>query len=312
MLVGVAGACRDAPTGLDAQHSLVRAEWVTGEARAALGPDGRFVFPRPAYAYTSPERADSVAEGYVRFLPQLYGAVSTDSLLVQDRGGFPIHFGELRRCGRSLYVRSAVAPLPAAVALDFRYYYGGQYAVPFCNGAGAAELNVDVADGPPRVVVGPDGTLVPPWSNGNEFTFWALRASEDAGLPTSPEAAVAFAAQATGRRVARLPEALPNFPNGLLIGSYPSMCMRWHLVLDAPVALVRHSGATDTTADVYVSRSPCNPGPITLYVATRAQPTTSVLRYYRPAADPTQPATPDSVVATAVVPVAFEGATVAH
>ena len=80
---------------------VVRAEWVTGMAAAALDSSGSFVYPPAPFAYISPSRADSVARAVVSFLIEIFGPIDVGGILASDRGG-PVHLSSLRTCERQL------------------------------------------------------------------------------------------------------------------------------------------------------------------------------------------------------------------
>lgn len=83
-----------------------------------------------------------------------------------------------------------------------------------------------------------------PGTGGNEFQFAGISRGSPTVIPLAPEQAVAFAAQATGKRVARVPELL--LPGRHTTAVYA----RWRVELEAPVRLRRLSDGSEVVTDV--------------------------------------------------------------
>ena len=281
---------------------VVRAEWVTGMAAAALDSSGSFVYPPAPFAYISPSRADSVARAVVSFLIEIFGPVDAGGIYASDRGG-PVHFSSLRTCERQVYVHNATGPLPAEVDSGIRRFVGSQYVRAMCNAAGEAELSIEVGDGPSSLTILAN-EFMGPVSGGGEWHDFALRPTPlDRGLPVSAELAVAVVAQATGVRITMPPEALQAYTGGRIMARLPALCMMWHLAMERPVR-VRGVSGTLMRSDLYVRRTgACGLGPLAIWVATDSQPSTvSVpLRPFTGGA-----AMPDSVALPIRFPILFE------
>jgi hypothetical protein len=255
----------------------VEGNWVTGAAAAALNSNGQFVFPRPDFQVTSPERADSVALAFLQFDLTAFG--SAGAPYVWQQFGAPMDFATLKLCERQYYVRTAVGTPPPIMPTDIALYFASQYMIPFCTSGGRAEMAIIVADGPYPIQIA-NGQFVPPWDNGNDFEQWGIPQDVAGDMPTTPEEAVRFAALSSGARVAGIPVPLVWYPDtspGLV---YNETCVRWRVQLDRFIR-VRNAAGVQTSTDVmYVNRAPaCFPGTLTLENPLPAQPTSFTARF---------------------------------
>ena len=270
MFFGV--ACQSDPTGPNGREAaiVVKSEWVTGAAAAALDSSGSFVYPPAAFSFISPARADSVSRAVLAFLIDVSGPTDTDGVLATDRGG-PVHLSSLRPCERLTYVPNAVGPLPPAVDSSTRRFLGAHHVRAMCNSGGETELSIEIADAPSSIAIA-SGQFVGLWSRNSEWNFHAVpRSPLDRGLPVSPEMAVALVAQMTGVRITAPPDPLQAY-GGTIMAAYPALCMIWHVSLERPM---QFRGATTmyVTTDVYVRREgACGNGSLALWAASDSQP----------------------------------------
>jgi hypothetical protein len=247
-LVALAG-CGDPPTGPPSATRVLPA-WVTGEAAAALGPDGRFRFPTPAPRSMSRAHAESLAIAITRFYgnPDLQG--NARAYLEEAHGG-PIDFLHLRSCGRVHYL-SSVTTVPAAPDYVVRYL-APQWVFPLCDPRGTPSLILEIPDAPAAISIATSGHLTFAPVSGNDWVAQGIPPGVEEGLAVSPEQAVAFAVSRSGRRVARVPQMLMRF--GVVRGV--ATCAVWRTELDSPVTLHgRSSARVITTTEVFLYHGP--------------------------------------------------------
>ncbi len=259
----------------------VSREWVTGAAAAALGPDGRFVFPAPAprsYAITEAE-ARKQAVAWARAVsagPD--GALPGFRFLERDHGG-PIPFAKLTDCGRALYAQSAYKPLPDTLPQPMLNAFGSYWVVRLCSPDGEIPIVVAVAE-TSELSVGDGQLKLPPFPAqiGNEFRSAAVPRGtpRTRAFPLEPEAAVAFAYRQTGRRISEVPEfwqrVAEQRPDPISVHSG-----HWRLRLEAPVHGVGAATGTDyNVRDVVVFWPGFLPNDTTLQVAVQTQPDTAL------------------------------------
>jgi hypothetical protein len=280
---------------------------VTGAAARAHDPtSGLFILPDPPHRYVSRVAAESVAVAVARFYgsPNLLG--NGRAVLEEQRGGL-VAFRTLRPCGRATYALNGYGEPPPGAPGALLRHLGPQWAVPLCApGVPGAQLSVGVPDGPRFLqVAGTELVGWQPFGGGNDFSAVGVPARFPAGLPLTPEAAVAYAARTTGRRVAAVPAAYdfhgPNYP----------LCAGWRLTLDAPARLVGDStGRPYEAATVYV-RPPgaCFAAGARLYVPLAEQPGSVWLLARRDTAARADGVSFDTLAVSVTGPVRFESAT---
>lgn len=179
------------------------AHFVTGDAAAALGPDGLFSVSAPSEpshrSTISPERAGELALSYVRsFGPSLKPGWEKDRGAALDLAG-------MRVVSRIAYAGSPYGAFPAGYHPAFERAHGPYYLVPL--GAGAEpELLVAVSAYSTEVEIDGRGYIQRPVKRGNEFVTRGIPADGAAWRMISPEEAVEMVGRATGARAARAPE----------------------------------------------------------------------------------------------------------
>ena len=248
--VAIAGACGESPTEPRPVLTRVLPEWVTGEAAAALGSDGRFRLPNPTPRSMSRAHAESLALAISRFYgdPDLLG---NGRAYLEDEHRGPIDFLHLRLCGRTHYLLS-VTTVPDAPDYVVRYL-APQWVFPLCDRQGIPSLILEVPDAPPAISVSVDGRLTFAPVNGNDWLPQGIPPGVEEGLALTPEQAVAFAAQVSGRRVTRVPEMLMRY--NVVRGV--ATCAVWRTELDAPITLHgQTSGRDSTTTEVFLYHGP--------------------------------------------------------
>ena len=194
--------------------------------------------------------AESLAIAISRFYgnPDLQG---NGRAYLEDEHGGPIDFLHLRSCGRTHYLLS-VTTVPDAPDYVVRYL-APQWVFPLCDRQGIPSLILEVPDAPPAISLSVDGRLTFAPVNGNDWLAQGIPPGVVEGLALSPEQAVAFAAQVSGRRVTRVPEMLMRY--NVVRGV--ATCAVWRSELDAPLSL--HgviSGRDTTTTEVFLYFGP--------------------------------------------------------
>ncbi|MFN2567335.1 MAG: hypothetical protein ABR499_20250 [Gemmatimonadaceae bacterium] len=122
-----------------------------------------------------------------------------------------------------------------------------RYLVPLYSAAGFQTLIMAIPARDMGYHVADDGSVRAGPSGALRFLTIAIPAGAEYDVPLSPECTVRVVAEATGRRVVRVPELLQGGR-----GSHPVLS-RWRLTLDAPVALRGDSAnRVDTTRVIYV------------------------------------------------------------
>lgn len=138
-------------------------------------------------------------------------------------------------------------------------------------------MSVEVADGESALEISSAGEFAGSWTSEGEYGLLASEGEYDAGLPLSPEQAVRFATERTGRRAAGVPVAIMIHP-GNYGNRMPAKCMRWRIPLESPRRLRGRYGDYEV-ADVFVRRERYCEGPLVLQVADTQQPTLGTIEY---------------------------------
>ena len=212
LAVAVACVSDSGPTAV--QPVTVSKEWVTGNAAAALGPDGRFVLPgprdpRPREISEANARAQAVA--WARLVSRIPTTGGTDTFqpggsgLEQDYGG-KIPFARLRDCGRAIYTVGAYGSISDTLPHWLFNNFGSYWVIELCSPRGDVPVVLAVATTSELVVVG--GELQPNQRNGGgEFRSSVNPRGTplERVYPLSPEAVVGFAYRTTGRRISEVP-----------------------------------------------------------------------------------------------------------
>jgi hypothetical protein len=184
---------------------------LAGDARAALGPDGRFTAPAPPlpapYPVLSQAEAESVLREYMRVLaPSLAG-------LLSEQRGAAVNVPALTPCGAAVYAESALDPVPDSVVFATRVFLGPFWMQSFCLRDTAAVLAGVGAYATPLAGARLD-TL-----GSSEASALVSAAIQIEGLPVTvrapmrAEEAAARVAGTTGARVTAVPRlVLPRPP----------------------------------------------------------------------------------------------------
>ena len=217
--VSIALAGCESPTTPSLQHpSVVDAQWVTPEVRAALDPAGRFSPPSvPVGLYPVTEsRAVALATAYVFLTEGPQGSAAYRQELERLHQG-PIDWGQLRQCGRVTLVNPVYASPPAGGDYGnlseswpgfFQRAEAAQWVIAFCGRASDEQLTIGVSTEATDVEIR-DRYPQFPLHSGGEFIVWGvLRLYDGDGMHVTPEHAVQLAFAATQRRIASLPQAV--------------------------------------------------------------------------------------------------------
>jgi hypothetical protein len=216
--------------------------FVTPELAASLDPRGFFVLPEMTGdpARITATRAAELAEKEVTTFEHF-----NRSYLESQRGA-PIDFAALRVEPRIYFAESPyVQDIPADVHPAVRKYTGPYYLVTLSDLTGPV-LSVAVSAYDTDVTIVNDRVMLPPY-HGGDFRVQAVRVSNGAGLPVSPEHAARIAAQSLGAAISKTPELL--LPNSNYVPQYA----RWRLELDRAVSVRgTRTGRVSSVQTVYV------------------------------------------------------------
>lgn len=250
-LVVVACGGRDQPRP---EPPDVRA-WVAGEAATSLDERGRFRFPAapPKIDGATITGADAarLATAWMRsftsyedFPPNFHG--QRLSLYEREHGNL-IDFKALRAGPRVYLAESPYEPVPGTWPEHVLEVLEPVYLVPLYSAAGFQPLVTEVPARDMGYRIADDGGVRAGPSGALRLSTVAIPAGAEYDVPLSPECAVRVIAEATGRRVVRVPE--------LVQGGRPShpVLSLWRLTLNAPVSLRGDSTRrVDTTRVIYV------------------------------------------------------------
>jgi hypothetical protein len=218
--------------------------FVTAQAAANLGSDGRFLLAPPAAPDSRPiisaERAGELALASVRtWGPSLHRAWE------QDRGG-PINLAGLRAGPRILFARTPYGRFPDGYHPAFARTYGPYYLVTLYSGADPVLL-VSVAAYNEEARIDEKGLVHRPVNSGAEFFTMGLSPASAEFQLVSPEAAVEEVGRATGARITATPELVR-----LGMPYHPATAV-WKLTLDREIPVqARGKGTAHRVRELYV------------------------------------------------------------
>jgi len=243
-LLTVLAACSgDSPTAALPTPSAVRSV-VTGSAANAIGADGRIQLAAPPAIATDSELTAAQAVTFASLWTRDFAPMTRTWL--EHTHGAAIDFKALSSCGRTLYARTAFNAPPQNIPGPYRRFIGPWWLVTFCDAGGSPSISVAIsAWATDLTVVG--GKLHFPRVSGTEVVAVGVPMGHVGEYPMAPEAAIAAAAQVTGRRISEVPELItPLQTDG------PPQLARWHLTLEGPATVHARSGVR-TVNDVFVS-----------------------------------------------------------
>jgi hypothetical protein len=242
-LLSACEAPETAVAGLHAAPSQVH-RFVTAEAAASLGADGRFALAQPVAPGDRPiisaERAGELALASVRtWGPSLRGAWERES-------GRPIDLGNLRVGSRIFFARTPYGKFPDGYHPAFARTYGPYYLVTLYSGPDPVLL-ISVAAYNEEARIDEKGLVHRPVNSGAEFFSMGLPAQSDEFQLVSPEDAVEEVGRATGARVTATPELVR-----LGMPYHPATAV-WKLALDRDIPVqARGKGTTHRVRELYV------------------------------------------------------------
>ena len=246
------GCSRDAnPARPDlevAPSELVKA--MTSGAAVAIGSSGKLELaapPNTGRSQISGEKAGVLATAVARHnLPY-------NHKLYDGQRGQALPYASLVVCGEPLYAWSAFERLafddPATAAHPLQKSIGPFWLVKLCAPGTAPQVNVAVSAYATDLGIRADGGVDFPAVGGGDFFAEGIPDSQRSDELPSAEAAVVFAANLTGRRVAAVPELIvPFWRDDSPFGA------RWRIRLDGPARLRDSSGRVAQFSEAYVSR----------------------------------------------------------
>jgi hypothetical protein len=246
LAIPLLSAC-EAPRATDAGLTAAPPEihrFVTAEAAATLGADGRFALAAPAAPDDRPiisaQRAGELALASVRtWGPSLHRAWERES-------GRPIDLSNLRVGPRIFFARTPYGRFPDGYHPAFARTYGPYYLVTLYSGADPVLL-IAVAAYNEEARIDEKGFVHRPVNSGAEFFSMGLPAQSDEFQLVSPEAAVEEVGRATGARVTATPELVR-----LGMPYHPATAV-WKLTLDRDVPVqARGRGTAHRVRELYV------------------------------------------------------------
>lgn len=204
----------------------------------------------------SPEEAVRLATGHLRrftsyedFPTSFHG----ERLSHMDKEhGDVIDFQALRPGPQVYFPATPYEPVADTLPELVREAYGPHYVIPFYNPMGIQVLVASVPAEDFGYWIGDPGRVRPAGGTGAiRITRFVVSAGAEYPVPLTPECAVRLVGQATGRKIARAPEAVyPGMP-------WAPPLMYWKLTLDAPVPVrARTRGDTAATEVLYVGLEP--------------------------------------------------------
>lgn len=218
--------------------------FVTANAAASLGPDGRFVLAAPSAPGDRPiisaERAGELALASVRTWGSSLGPAW------ERESGRAIDLANLRVGPRILFARSPYGKFPDGYHPAFARTYGPYYLVTLYSGPEPVLL-ITVAAYNEEARIDEKGLVRRPVKSGAEFFSMGLPAQENEFQMVSPEAAVEEVGRVTGARVTSTPELVR-----LGMPYHPATAV-WKLTLDRDVPVqARGKGSTHRLRELYV------------------------------------------------------------
>ena len=221
-LAVVSGACAPDTQTITPAAPPAIASYVTGAARAALNPEGRFALPVPGADTLSEQQATKLADAYLK----AFGPMAVPRY--QQETGIQFGLDDVQPCGRAYLAVSPYQPV-AEGPVRIQRLLGPHWLVTFCITGTKPVLSVSVSALATDLVGRDVGSPSVDFKLG-DFREESIR-PEMPGLPVTPERAVKIAAEATGVRVAAVPVLLqPPLP-------YVYQLARWKLVLEQPAHL---------------------------------------------------------------------------
>ncbi len=268
--------------------------WVVGEAVANLNEAGHFHLPPPrsptGAAILFPERAIELATAYVhqrtsyKDLPRNFHGERLSHM--DKEHGDIIDFQSLRPGPRAYFPQIPYGPVADSLPEYVREAYGPYYLVPFYSRGGLEVMVVSVAAEATGLRIDQEGRVRPPGGTGSlPFNREVVSAGVEYPVPLTPECAVRLVAEATGRKVIRVPELI--HPGRLW---HPAVTY-WKLALDQPVAVRGDSTRrVDNLREIYIGLEPrvkFEPGALrpVLFRPLAEQPTVDTAKVVVPSLD---------------------------
>lgn len=271
LVTAASGCVTDLIAPVPGEPAVVRAEMLTGNALAALMPDGRLFLTPPALGGGQVPAVDAWLQS-IKFARYVTNDGLLRGLAESDRGRWiDPHF--LVLCGER-YFAAAQVEFTEPDTLGRKDYellkrtFGPQWLVPLCNDRLVPEVVVQVAVDANPIRIGDKGPD-PLEEHAKLITAWVARGLPDyamTALPVTPERAVTFAWDSLGVRISEVPQLVvrgSSVPGGEQFAfhvpaGFAVYCHRWRLELEREVQLRgRTTGTTAGTREVWVSTKDC-------------------------------------------------------
>lgn len=298
VVIAWTAACSD-PSGLASPRALrVDAQWVTGEAAAAVDPGtGLFrIDPAPSAVLTR-AAAESVAVASIRFGLHFAVLSNTRASLEADRGAPIAAWDALRPCGRTMLALTPFGPAPAEAPRTLARFLGSAWSVTLCGPSGDPQVALHISDAQSGArFVGEDFNLADIDSLAQMYISNGLPRSAAAGMQPSPEAVVGSLFAHTGVPISLVPRPRIHWFPPTMIARYPM----WQLELTTTVTAQFDGGQMTGPFSTVYGRLVA-PDSVEFFVPSDSQPATIWAPYFLS----TEPAIQDSVAFAVVRPIVF-------
>ncbi len=229
-----------------AEYVRIEPSWVSGSARADLGPDGRFRFLNPlpaAHDEISRDRALLLSAALMRT-----AAISVGNLreYLEEWHGGPINFNALKPCGPMIPKRGMFSPIPS-VPRYIRTAFGNSYILDMCSQSGLRQVELEIFARTEMEIDGA-GLIIWPAPFGTEYIPAGLPRVQTVDLSAEYGAKLVY--QETGVRIDQVPEL-----DGCLFARevcIPHIGRHWRYHLENAIMVrVDGTGELITTRELY-------------------------------------------------------------
>lgn len=288
--LGVGLACESTTSPDPVFVRTVSPEMVTGQALAALRPDGRFSISLPATSADQLSIADAKTQT-LQFARYVTNNILLRAVVESGRGGYWTDPHLLTLCADAYFVNSQLGEIThdslGEPGLSYLKRQGDQWLIALCGQQGEPQMTVQAAiDG--NDVRFADGEPVAPYAlMSSAWNARGVPLNWPDALTISAERAVRFAYETFGVRVSELPrlfvrgDVLGNGAYALQPGSARS-CNRWRVALESDVTVRGQTSLESATTNiVYVGALSCSGTDVEpfIHLPLSDQPASTTLQY---------------------------------
>lgn len=285
------------------KHVRIDPGWVSGAARADVGPDGRFRFQSGLpYApdEVSRERALELTVALVRTLANSVGNLRES---LEEWHGGPIDFALLQPCGPvipKLGIFESIPSEPRQVRTDI----GNSYVIEMCNRSGLRQVELELFTRT-QMMIDEAGYIV--WPRPLSAEFVPAGVPRHTTVDLTPEFGARLVNQATGVRIDSVPELDGCLFARAICNAHLGRHWRFHME-DAVTVRVDATGEVVTTRVLYTQAGQGAYDHTKVYIIAPIQPEGQWFDFLRGV--PPEQVTPDSVYVRLVRPIALQSVTV--